>query len=64
MYITQSKMFIFYYTTLLFPNAEMTLGLEVNEVEAKALTSLASVTGSTGFADIGLTESNVREPGS
>jgi hypothetical protein len=42
----------------------MTLGLEVNEVEAKALTSLASVTGSTGFADIGLTESNVREQGS
>ena len=66
MYITQSKIFIFYYTTLLvvtFPNAEMTLGLEVNEVEAKVLTSLASVTGSTGFADIGLTESNVREPG-
>ena len=47
-----------------FPNAEMTLGLEANEVEAKVLTSLASVTGSTGFADIGLTESNVREPGS
>jgi hypothetical protein len=52
LYITQSKIFIFYYTTLLvvtFPNAEMTLGFEVNEVEAKVLTSLASVTESTGF---------------
>ena len=53
MYITQSNIFIFYYTALLvvqyLPNAEMTLDLEANEVEVKMLTSLASVTGSTGF---------------
>ena len=50
MYITQSNIFIFYYTALLVvpPNTEMTLDLEVNEVEVKALTSLASVTGITG----------------
>ena len=30
------------------PNSEMTLDLEVNEVEVKVLTSLASVTWSTG----------------
>jgi hypothetical protein len=32
---------------LYLPNAEMTLDLEVNEVEAKGLTSLASVTEAT-----------------
>jgi hypothetical protein len=32
---------------LYLPNAEMTLDLETNEVEAKVLTSLASVTKST-----------------
>ena len=67
MYITQSNIFISYYTTLLVVPSLMrkvTLGLEVNEVEVKVLTSLASVTGSTGFADIGLTESNVSKPGS
>jgi len=30
-----------------FPNAEMSLGIEVNEADAKVLTSLASATGST-----------------
>src|SRR2546423_10130569 len=34
---------------LYLPNAEMTLDLEVNEVEVKGLTSLASVTETTGF---------------
>ena len=34
---------------LYLPNAEMTLDLEVNEVEVKVLTSLASVTGITGL---------------
>jgi hypothetical protein len=29
---------------LYLPNAEMTLGLEANEVEVKVLTSLASIT--------------------
>src|SRR5271156_6742310 len=33
---------------LYLPNAEMTLDLEVNEVEVKVLTSLASVTETTG----------------
>ena len=33
---------------LYLPNAEMTLDLEVNEVEVKVLTSLASVTWITG----------------
>jgi hypothetical protein len=35
------------YFRFYLPNAEMTLDLEANEVEAKVLTSLASVTGST-----------------
>src|SRR5271168_5050466 len=35
---------------LYLPNAEMTLDLEVNEVEVKVLTSLASVTAITGGA--------------
>ena len=54
MYITQSNIFIFYYTTLLVfpPNAEMTLDLEANEVEVKVLTSLASVAGSSGLAEL------------
>jgi hypothetical protein len=34
---------------LYLPNAEITLDLEVNEVEAKVLTSLASVTWSTAM---------------
>jgi hypothetical protein len=34
---------------LYLPNAEMTLDLEVNEVEVKGLTSLASVTEITGY---------------
>ena len=33
---------------LYLPRAEMTVDLEANEVEVKMLTSLASVTGSTG----------------
>jgi hypothetical protein len=33
---------------LYLPNAEITLDLEVNEVEVKVLTSLASVAWSTG----------------
>ena len=50
-YITQS---IYSFPTtphfsLYLPNAEMTLDLEVNEVEVKGLTSLASVTETTGF---------------
>ena len=54
LYITQSNIFIFYYTTLLVfpPNAEMTLDLEANEVEVKVLTSLASVAGRTGLAEL------------
>ena len=36
------------YFWLYLPNAEMTLDLEVNEVEVKVLTSLASVTEITG----------------
>ena len=36
------------YLRLYLPNAEMTLDLEVNEVEVKGLTSLASVTAITG----------------
>jgi hypothetical protein len=35
---------------LYLPNEEMTLDLEVNEVEVKVLPSLASVTGITGYA--------------
>jgi len=34
---------------LYLPNTEMTLDLEVNEVEVKVLTSLASVTGITAL---------------
>jgi hypothetical protein len=37
---------------LYLPNAEMTLDLEVNEVEVKGLTSLASVTGLTAARGI------------
>jgi hypothetical protein len=52
LYITQST--YSFSTTLHFwlnpPNAEMTLGFEANEAEVKVLTSLASVTGSTGAA--------------
>jgi hypothetical protein len=35
---------------LYLPNAEITLDLEVNEVEVKVLTSLASVVGITGYS--------------
>jgi hypothetical protein len=35
---------------LYLPNTEMTIDLEVNEVEVKVLTSLASVTWITGWA--------------
>jgi hypothetical protein len=46
LYITQSNTFFSatLYFRLYLPNAEMTLDLEVNEVEVKVLTSLASVT--------------------
>jgi hypothetical protein len=41
LYITQSNIFIFYYTTLLVtPYTEMTFDLEVNEVEVKVLANL------------------------
>jgi hypothetical protein len=48
----RSQIFIFpttSYPRLYLPNAEMTLDLEVNEVEVKGLTSLASVTWSTAL---------------
>jgi hypothetical protein len=51
-----SQIFIFpttSYHRLYLPNAEMTLDLEVNEVEVKGLTSLASVTWSTAKRGLG-----------
>jgi len=47
-YAVKHSFSIIRYFRLHFPNAEITLDLEVNEVEVKGLTSLASVTWITG----------------